>query len=337
MSAKKAVLLVNVGTPERDDVPSVRRFLSRFLNDRRVIDLPWLLQKILVNGIIVPFRAKGSTKLYRRLWTEEGSPILLYLNGLSQKVQDLLGDDYQVFPTMRYGKPSLKEALKTVGKDRFEELIVLPLFPQYASSTAGSVVQYVMNEVKSWNTMPEIRFVGQFYKDPGFLTAFTNQIKSYNPEKYDHVIFSYHGLPLRQIDRVHPEMKGLACSCTAEMPAHGTLCYKATCYETSRLLAKQSGIDRKNYTVAFQSRLSKNWLEPFTDAVLKKLITDGKKKVLVVSPAFVADCLETTVEIGMDYKELFLKLGGEELVLVESLNDNDDWAKAVVSLIDKGA
>lgn len=333
MAAKKAIVLVNVGTPERADVPSVRRFLSRFLNDRRVIDLPWLGQKILVNGIIVPFRAKGSTKLYQRLWTDEGSPILLYLNGLSHKVQKLLGDDYRVFPTMRYGKPSLKEALKAVNKGRFEELIVLPLFPQYASSTTGSVVQYVMDEVKNWNTMPEVRFVGQFYRDAGFLNAFTNQIRSYHPEKFDHVIFSYHGLPLRQIDRIHPEIKGITCSCTDEMPAHGTLCYKATCYETSRLLAQQAGIDPKNYTVAFQSRLSKNWLEPFTDEVLKKLIAENKKKVLVVSPAFVADCLETTVEIGLDYKELFLKLGGEELVLVESLNDNDDWAKAVALLI----
>lgn len=333
MSAKKAVLLVNVGTPERDDVPSVRRFLSRFLNDRRVIDLPWLLQKILVNGIIVPFRAKGSTKLYQRLWTEDGSPILLYLNGLSKKVQKILRDDYQVFPTMRYGKPSLKEALMAVNKGQFEELIVLPLFPQYASSTTGSVVQYVMNEVKKWNTMPEVRFVGQFYRDAGFLKAFRKQILSYHPEKYDHVIFSYHGLPLRQIDRVHPELKGSSCSCTTEMPAHGTLCYKATCYETSRLLAQHTGIDRKNYTVAFQSRLSKNWLEPFTDEVLKKLIAEEKKNVLVVSPAFVADCLETTVEIGKDYNELFLKLGGEKLKLVESLNDNDDWAEAVVALI----
>lgn len=333
MSAKKAVLLVNVGTPERDDVPSVRRFLSRFLNDRRVIDLPWLLQKILVNLIIVPFRAKNSTKLYQRLWTKEGSPILLYLNGLSQKVQKLLGNDYKVFPTMRYGKPALKTALKYIQKEDFEEIIVLPLFPQYASSTTGSVVQYVMDEVKNWNTMPEVRLVGQFYRDPGFLKAFSSQILSYHPEKFNHVIFSYHGLPMRQIDRIHPEINGSSCSCTTEMPAHGSLCYKATCYETSRLLARQSGIEKENYTVAFQSRLSKNWLEPFTDEVLKQLITEDKKKVLVVSPAFVADCLETTVEIGMDYKDVFLKQGGKELVLVESLNDNDDWAEAVASLI----
>lgn len=333
MVPKKAVLLVNVGTPEKDDVPSVRRFLSQFLNDRRVVDLPWLLQKILVNLIIVPFRANGSTKLYKRLWTNNGSPILIYLNNLASKVERMLGNEYKVFPTMRYGKPSLLKALKQVKDHQFQELIVMPLFPQYASSTTGSVVQFVMNEIKKWNTIPEVRFVGQFYNDPGFLSAFTRQILSHHPEKFDHIIFSFHGLPLRQIDRVHPEIKGERCTCTHEMPSHGSLCYKATCYETSRLLAKQSKIDVHDYTVAFQSRLSKNWLEPFTDAVLEKLVKAGKKKVLVVSPAFVADCLETTVEIGLDYKKLFMEMGGEDLVLVESLNDNDDWAEAAASLI----
>ncbi|MBN2638204.1 MAG: ferrochelatase [Bacteroidales bacterium] len=333
MAYKKAVFLVNVGTPDRDDVPSVRRFLSQFLNDRRVIDLPWLLQKILVNLIIVPFRAKNSTKLYKRLWTSKGSPILIYLNNLASQVERILGDEYKVFPTMRYGKPSLLKALKEVKETQVDELIVFPLFPQYASSTTGSVVQFVMNEVKTWNTIPEVRFVGQFYDNPGFLAAFTRQILFYHPEKFDHVVFSYHGLPLSQVNRVHPEIKENTCSCSVEMPSHGSLCYKAICYQTSRLLAKNAGIEPQNYTVSFQSRLSKNWLEPFTDTVLEKLIREGKKKVLVVSPAFVADCLETTVEIGYDYKELFLKNGGEELVLVESLNDNIDWAKTVASLI----
>jgi ferrochelatase len=190
-----------------------------------------------------------------------------------------------------------------------------------------------MNEVRKWNAMPEIRFVGQFYDHPKFVKAFADQILSYHPEKFDHVVFSYHGLPLRQLDKVHPEVRESQCNCTLEMPAHGTLCYKATCYQTSRLLAKETQLTAADYTVAFQSRLSKNWLHPFTDDILKKLIKEDKKKVLVVSPAFVADCLETTVEIGMDYDDLFKKEGGEELVLVESLNDSDAWAAAVSALI----
>lgn len=332
-NTKKAVILVNVGTPDKPEVKSVRRFLTQFLNDRRVIDIPWLAQKILVNLIIVPFRAKNSTRLYEQLWTPEGSPILIYLNRLSEKLQDFLGSNYQVFPTMRYGNPSLKKALEEIKNGNFEEVIVFPLFPQYASSTTGTVIDYVMNKIKKWPVIPQVRFQGQFYEDPDFIKAFTERIKSYHPEEFDHVIFSYHGLPLRHIKRVHPKISSAACTCTKEMPEHGKTCYKATCYHTTRLLASELGLPSSAYTVAFQSRLSRKWLSPFTDETVVKLAKKGAKKLLIVSPAFVADCLETTVELGIDYSNLFKKNGGEVLLLVDSLNDSDLWMRTVAKMV----
>ena len=332
-NAKKAVILVNVGTPDKPEVKSVRKFLTQFLNDRRVIDIPWLAQKILVNLIIVPFRAKNSTRLYEQLWTPDGSPILVYLNRLAEKLQKLLGSNYKVFPTMRYGKPSLSEALEEIKNGNFEEVVVFPLFPQYASSTTGTVVDYVMNKIKKWPVIPQVRFQGQFYEDPDFIKAFTERIKSYRPEEFDHVIFSYHGLPLRHIKRVHPEISSAVCTCTKEMPEHGKTCYKATCYHTTRLLAAELGLPSSAYTVSFQSRLSRKWLSPFTDETVVDLAKKGAKKLLVVSPAFVADCLETTVELGIDYSNLFKKNGGEVLLLVDSLNDSDLWTQAVAKMV----
>ncbi len=332
-NSKKAVILVNVGTPDKPEVKSVRKFLTRFLNDRRVINIPWLAQKILVNLIIVPFRTKNSTRLYQQLWTPEGSPMLIYLNSLSKKLQKLLGDNYQVFPAMRYGNPSLKMALEETRLKNFQKVVVFPLFPQYASSTTGTVVDYVMNKIKKWPVIPEVRFQGQFYDRPDFLKAFAQCIKNYHPEEFDHVIFSYHGLPLKHINRIHPGISGLNCTCTKEMPAHGKSCYKATCYHTTRLLAAELGMPSSAYSVAFQSRLSKNWLSPFTDETIVSLAKKGAKKLLVVSPAFVADCLETTVELGIDYSNLFKKNGGETLLLVDSLNDNDLWVQAVAEMV----
>lgn len=332
-SAEKAIILINVGTPDSPDVKSVRRFLFQFLNDRRVIDLPSLLQKLLVNVIIVPFRAKNSTRLYKQLWTSEGSPILLHLKSLSIKLQAVLGSQYRVFPAMRYGNPSLKNALKEIQLKNFKEVVVFPLFPQYASSTTGSVVEYVMSRLRKWTVVPEVHFVGQFYDQPAFLRAFAKRILAYHPYDFDHIIFSYHGLPLQYIDRVHPEVPNARCNCSEKMPLYGSYCYKATCYQTTRLLAHQVGLSSDQYSIAFQSRLSKNWLTPFTDETIIALAKKGAKKLLVVAPSFVADCLETTVELGINYSRLFKQNDGQELVLVESLNDDSLWVLAVAEMV----
>ncbi len=332
---RKAVLLINVGTPDKAEVKYVRRFLLQFLNDGRIIDMPWLLRKILVNLIIVPFRAPKSTRLYKKLWTPEGSPLSLNMERFAAGLRPVLGEDYRVFTAMRYGNPSLKKVLQQIKKQNFDELIVFPLFPQYASSTVGTISEFVMKEIKVWEVIPDVRFIHQFYDHPGFLEAFSQNITDCHPEEFDHIIFSYHGLPLRQVDKAHPRISSAECQCEKQMPAYGSNCYKATCYKTTRLLAEKLGLDKQRYSVGFQSRFSKNWLSPFTDELIKEAARKGAKKVLVTVPSFVADCLETLVEIEIGYDKLFHEFGGEKLVLVKSLNDSEQWVKTAADIIRK--
>lgn len=330
---KKAVILVNVGTPESPSVKDVRKYLSEFLNDKYVIELPFILRKILVNGIIVPFRARKSSKLYKELWTENGSPLLYISENLKNKLQNTLPVEYTVFLAMRYGKPSLKETLEIIILNDFQEVIVLPLYPQYASSTTETVIEFIKERITKWKNLPEFRFIDQFYNNQGFINSFVEQIKKCNYQNYDHILFSYHGLPQSHIHKIHPKIRTTECSCESEMPLHGKYCYKATCYETTRLLVNQLQIPQEKYSVGFQSRLSKNWLAPFADELVVKLAKQGKKNLLVIAPSFVTDCLETMIEIKQKYKELFLTNGGEALDLVGSLNDSDLWVNSLKDII----
>lgn len=333
MENKTAVLLINIGTPDQPSVKSVRRYLFSFLNDRRVIDLPWLLQKILVNLIIVPFRAPKSTKLYKTLWTENGSPLTYYSNLVKNKLAKILPDNFDVYLAMRYENPNLKRILSEIEEKNYDRLIVFPQFPHYASSTTGTANQAVMDIVSKWNVMPEIRLINQFYEHTGYIQSFVKRMKEMKYESYDHIIFSYHGLPLRQVDKTHPGIKSVDCTCNKEMPEHGKYCYKATCYHTSRIMADELSLKQEDYTVSFQSRLSNNWLEPFTDQIIESLARKGKKNILVCAPAFVADCLETIVEIGVEYQELVHEVEGAKVTLVLSLNDMDDWIEAIHNII----
>jgi ferrochelatase len=330
---KNAVILINIGTPDSPSVKDVRRYLFEFLNDPRVIDLPWLLRKILVNFIIVPFRAPKSAKLYKLLWTEKGSPLIFHGNSVKEKLQEQLGEKYNIYVAMRYGNPNIRDVLEKIKKMGFSKLIVLPMFPQYASSSTGTAIASVMECLKKWPAIPEVKFIGQFYNNPKFIDAFVERIRAYNPEKYGHIIFSYHGLPISHIKNIHPEHDCESCSCVKHFPDFGDFCYKATCYETTRLLAAKLGLPENKFSQSFQSRLSKNWLEPFTDRLLKKKAEDGVSNILIVAPAFVADCLETTIELGVDYKNMFLMAGGKELDYVESLNDSAAWIEAIKELI----
>jgi len=330
-----AVVLLNVGTPDSPSVKDVRTYLSEFLNDPRVIDLPWLARKILVNLIIVPFRAPNSAKLYRQLWTEKGSPLTYHSQSVSIKLQAELGNEYTVFVAMRYANPNIREVLEVIRKRNFTRIILLPMFPHYASSSTGTAIQAVLTQVKQWTVIPEIRTIGQFYNDPGFLEIFAGRIRSYRPEQFDHVIFSYHGLPISHINSVHPDKDCNQCNCWEAFPEDGTHCYRATCYETTRMLAGKLGLPKGSYSQSFQSRLSDKWLKPYTDKRLAELAGKGAKKILITAPAFVSDCLETTVELGIDYRNLFRESGGEELVYVESLNDLPAWIDVLKNLIEK--
>jgi len=331
---KTGVLLIQLGTPDSSSVKDVRRYLSEFLNDPRVIDIPAVARFLLVNGIIVPFRAPKSAKIYQQLWTINGSPLLFYSQSLQKKLQTSFVDEVAVHLAMRYGNPSMENVLEEMRKKNYSRVLLLPLFPQYASATSGSAIDKAMKIIRKWWVIPEIRTISQFYDGEGFIDCFVEKGKQYNLDEYDHVLFSYHGLPIRQVDKVHVDGKPCADhNCENEITEENKFCYKATCYATTRLIAEKLNLPKEKITVCFQSRLDKNWLEPFADKTIIALAKKGAKKLLVFSPAFVADCLETIVEIGHEYNKLFVKNGGEKVQLVESLNDSDAWVKALKKLI----
>jgi ferrochelatase len=303
------------------------------LNDKRVIDLPFLLRKFLVNAIIIPFRVKKSTGLYKQLWTEKGSPLIFYTEELKEKLQVQVGKSFEVFIGMRYGNPGYKKALSEIKIGGFEKLVLVPLYPQHAMSTTETSVVAAEKEIKKLGIKAEIFTVEQFYNHPKFIDAFVLQAKKYDLEAFDHVVFSYHGLPNRHVEKCHPGIKVDDCNCQNTFPEHGKYCYRATCYETSRLIAARLNLGSSDYTVGFQSRLSNNWLTPFTDAVLEEKLKDGKKNILVFAPSFVTDCLETILEIGVEYSKEFEKKGGKKLQLVESLNAEDYWVEALAEII----
>jgi len=333
MTAKTGVLLVNLGTPDSPSVSDVRSYLSQFLNDPRVIDIPWLLRKILVNGIIVPFRAPKSAKVYKELWTEKGSPLLFHSNNVKNLLQKELAGEYEVFLAMRYKNPSIPQVLEEMRWKNFDKIIVVPMFPQYASASTGSALEEVMRELCKWWVIPEIRMISQYYNHPLYIDAFVERGKQYNLSEYDHILFSYHGLPERQVDKVYKDDLCKDHDCEHEITEENKLCYKATCYATTRLLVEKLNIPQEKYTVCFQSRLDKKWLEPFSDKVVEECAKKGMKKILVFSPAFTADCLETTIEIGEEYQELFEEYGGEKVQLVESLNSHPLWIQCLKALV----
>lgn len=326
--------MVNLGTPDSPSVSNVRSYLSQFLNDPRVIDIPWLMRKLLVNFIIVPFRAPKSAKIYQKLWTADGSPLLYYSARAGELLAKDLGDDYEVHLAMRYKNPSIPDVLEQMRKRNYSRIVVLPMFPHYASASTGSAVEEVMRVISKWWVIPEVRFISQYYDHPTFIEAFVERGKKYNIAEYDHVLFSYHGLPERQVDKVYVD--GSKCEghhCEDEITEDNKFCYKATSYATSRLLAGKLGIPADKYTTCFQSRLDKKWLKPFSDEVVRQLAEKGAKRILVFSPAFTADCLETLIEIGDEYQEIFVHHGGEKVQLVESLNDHPLWIRCMKELV----
>ena len=336
MNKKTTVLLINLGTPKSPSVKDVRSYLKEFLNDKRVIDIPWLLRKILVNLIIIPFRTKNSSEIYKKLWTPEGSPLMIYGKSVKKKLQQELGDEYKVELGMRYNEPSLFSVLSKIKAEMPERLVILPMYPQYASSTTGSTIEKVMEIMKSWEVIPEINIINQFFENPDYINVIANNAKKHNLDEFEHFVFSFHGLPIKQINKIHPQRDCKTCDCDKIFNRETDYyCYKATCYENARLIAQKLNIPKEKYSVGFQSRLDKNWLEPFTDKLILKLAKEGTKNIMVFSPAFVADCLETTVEIGDEFTKLFTKNGGEKLILVESLNDNPAWIKTIKHLVIK--
>lgn len=333
MNPEIGVLLMNVGTPDSPEVGDVRKYLSQFLNDPRVIDIPWLARKVLVNAIIVPFRAPKSAKIYKQMWTDEGSPLLIHSENFKIGLQESLGEKYQVEIAMRYQSPSVEEGLEKIRKNNPKKIIVVPMYPQYASSSTGTCMEDVMRIASKWWAIPEMVFVNQFYDLPGYIDGFVKKAKEFDVDSYDHVLFSYHGLPVRQLDKIYDEGLCSDHDCENELTNENHFCYKATCYATTRSIAKGLGLSEDRYTVGFQSRLDDKWIKPYSDKVVAEKAKSGVKKMLVFSPAFVADCLETLIEIGHEYQEIFEEHGGEKIQLVPSLNNDPDWVEAFANHI----
>lgn len=330
---KTGVLLINLGTPDSPSVSDVRSYLSQFLNDPRVIDIPWLARKLLVNFIIVPFRAPKSAAIYKKLWTKDGSPLLYYSKKVEGLLQSELGDGYAVHLAMRYKNPSIPDVLEEMRKNNYGKIIVVPMFPQYASASTGSAHEEVMRIIGEWWVTPDINFISQYYSHPLFIDAFVERGRQYDHNAYDHVLFSYHGLPERQVDKAHFKGNCTDSDCVNTVNEENKFCYRATCYATTRLLAGKLGIPKERYTVCFQSRLDQKWLQPFSDKVVEECAKKGMKKILVFSPAFTADCLETIIEIGDEYQHIFKENGGEKVQLVESLNEHPLWIKCLKELV----
>ncbi|MBK7538455.1 MAG: ferrochelatase [Myxococcales bacterium] len=330
------LLLINLGTPEEPTPPAVRRYLREFLSDPRVIDINPVGRALLLNLIILPFRPKKSAHAYQAIWDKErGSPLFYHSRDLADAVAKAMGDDWKVELVMRYGSPSIPEGLDALRRAGVDHIVVLPLFPQYASSSTGTALARVFEVAgQQWNT-PWLSVVPPFYEDPGFLRAFAAVARAHKVDSADHVLMSFHGLPERHIRKSDPS--GAHClaqsSCCDRIVDANRNCYRAQCYATARGLAALLDLPADRYTVCFQSRLGRTpWIRPYTDEVIDQLAKAKTKHLAVLCPAFVADCLETIEEIGMRARQQFQAAGGQELTMIPSLNSSPEWVSAVAAL-----
>lgn len=327
------VLLVNLGTPSSPAPKDVFRYLIEFLTDGRVIDMPWLKRQCLVRGLIVPLRYRQSAKLYQQVWTKEGSPLLVHGRADREKLQESLGPDFKVALAMRYQTPSIKEGLEELRRAQCSQIIILPLFPQYASATTGSVHEKVMEIVRNWDTIPALNFVNSYPEHPKMIDAFCQRAQQYDHGSYDRILFSFHGLPERHLQKA--DASGKVCL-TQEccLQKKNPYCYKAQCVATAHAIASKMGWSADRYSICFQSRLGKDpWIQPYTSQVIQDAAKHGVKRLLVLCPSFVCDCLETTCEISHEYATEFQNAGGQKLDLVEGLNSHPVWIEALHQLV----
>ncbi len=329
MMPKHGVLLINLGTPTHPGIGAVGRYLIEFLSDKRVITLPAWARFMLLYGLILPFRIKQATHAYRSIWSTNGSPLLQHSEALAQCLQERLGAPYQVALGMRYGKPRLQDALQELSA--CSTITVLPLYPQYASSSTGSALEVVLNGLAKQTTIPRLHIIHDFYAHPRFIDAEAILIKPHLAH-HDYVLFSYHGLPEHHVHQegCQPICKGPCLSSSTTRPT----CYRAQCFETSRLLATRLALSPDQYGTVFQSRLGKSpWIKPYIHETLPILYQRGIRRLAIACPSFVADCLETLEEIGIKLKQQWCDLGGGHFTLIPSLNTTDPWIEALMKII----
>lgn len=316
------VLLVNLGTPDSPSYFAVQRYLREFLGDRRVIDTSRLIWLPLLYGIVLPFRPIRTVRNYRKIWMRDGSPLAVYSKRLTERISSHLrarfDDRIRVELAMTYGNPSIAAALRRLAEQNVKKLLVLPLYPQYCSSTTGSVFDRVTRELQHWRWLPETRFVNDYYNDAGYIDALTTRIQHHWDEKGErsHLLFSYHGIPAVYVAEGDP--------------------YQAQAEETTRLVVAKLGLTADQFSHCYQSRFgSVVWLQPYTEDTLKALIKRGLRKLTIASPSFAVDCLETLQEVAIEYRDKFLEMGGEELTLVPALNDDSRHAEALAAIVQR--
>ena len=314
---KKGILIAYLGTPDSPDVLSVRRYLKEFLSDPRIIEVPKIIWWFVLNIFILNFRTFNSAKLYKSIWTEEGSPLLVNCIKIREKVQKSLPSNYQVALGMRYGNPSIKSALNELKEANCREIEVITLFPHYSATTVGSIFDSVSNEIKSWRWVPSVKFLNSYHDNPLLIEILSKRIqKSFESQgKPDKLVFSYHSIPKKYFDSGDP--------------------YHCLCQKTSRLIAEKLSLNEEDYVTAFQSRFGPSeWLKPYTSETMKSLPKQGIKSVQVVSPGFGVDNLETLQEIDIENKEYFEDAGGQNFHYIPCLNDDEDHIDFLISLID---
>jgi ferrochelatase len=334
----RAILFANLGSPDSYENKDVHRYLTEFLMDERVIDIPKFWRTILVRGIIVPFRTAGSAAKYKTIWTKEGSPLVHITREQTRLYEEM--SNLPAAYCMRYGNPHPKAALDSLVKDNpdLQEVILFPFYPHYAMSSYETAVKYVQDIYAEGRYTFRLKVVPPFYNEPVYIEALANSIAPYYNDGLDQILFSYHGIPERHVQKT--DCTGNHClktpdCCNVPSPAHA-VCYRHQVTETTRLVAERLGIPKEKYMVTFQSRLGRDkWLEPFTAKTLKEMPAKGIRNVAVVCPAFTTDCLETLEEMNVEGREDFLHAGGTSFTLIPCLNTNPEWIAAMHTLIGK--
>jgi len=330
----KGALLVNLGSPDSPSVPDVRKYLREFLMDGRVLDVNWFIRFCVVNFAILPSRPKQSAEAYHKIWTQAGSPLVVTSRNVQIKLQQRF--DIPIELAMRYQSPSIPDAIQSLTQKNVDDLLLIPLFPHYAMSSFETAVERVKEVAAAVVSEMRIQVQPPFFDHPDYINVFVACAQDYLNQGFDHLLFSFHGLPERHLRKSDPT--GSHCltaqnCCETPSPAHAT-CYRAQCFKTVAAFVQKTGIPKEKYSIAFQSRLGRDpWLKPYTDYELPKLAQNGVKKLFVICPAFVADCLETLEEIGIRACESFFEAGGKDFALIPCLNEHPPWLDTLEKMI----
>ena len=335
----RGILLMNLGSPDDTSTKAVKRYLDEFLMDEKVIDKPYWLRLLLVRGIITPLRAPKSAEAYKEVWTKDGSPLVHTTKKIQEKLQELMQEPVAI--AMRYGNPSSKAGFDDLLKQnpQIEEVIAVPMYPHYAMSSFETAVDAAQKTYDEVGYNFKLQFVRPYYNKAAYINALANLVRPFISEPFDHLLFSYHGIPERHIRKTDVTASHCLSSpdcCSTGSAAH-QFCYRHQCMETTRLLTEKLELPKEKFSVAFQSRLGSGWLQPFTDKRLEQMPKEGIKKLLVICPAFVSDCLETLEEIAMRGKEDFIKAGGEDFKMIPCLNEREDWIHAIEEFTNDGS